>query len=176
MRRNAVLLVDDERELIEEIAEALEPEGLSITLADNGFEAFSIAERELPALMLVDQNMPGLTGLSLVRNLRSLPGGRDVVVLMMSAHFPPEVRAEGERLGVDRFLEKPFDLDDVVGRLLDHSALHDAGKGPSGSRGEGDSLEARVSRLEAQVAGLVATLEAGPGAGDTRSKEDRGNG
>ncbi|MGM0516325.1 MAG: response regulator [Pseudomonadota bacterium] len=173
MHGQTVLLVDDERELIEEIAEALEPQGVAVTLAGNGFEAFSAAEQELPALMLVDQNMPGLTGLSLIRNLRSLPGADDVIVLMMSAYFSPEERAEGERLGVDRFLEKPFDLDEVVERLL--GRLEPAGDMPrsSGEKSSSESLETRVARLEAQVARLTAALDSH--SGDRREQEGAGH-
>ncbi|MCL7743699.1 response regulator [Guyparkeria hydrothermalis] len=150
-----IMLVDDERALTEEIAEVLRAEGGDVELASDGIEAFSQAERRLPAMVLVDQNMPGMSGLDLVRNLRTLPGGERIAVLMMSAHFTEQQREEGARLAVDRFLRKPFDLDEVVDWVL----------GRMESRGESvpdrpDSLtlEGRVEFLEAQVAQLKEEL------------------
>lgn len=150
------MLVDDERAMTEEIAEVLRGERIDVLLATNGMEAFSLAERHLPSMIIVDKNMPGIPGLALVRNLRTLPGGQGLHILMMSAFFTPEERAEGVRLGVDRFLEKPFDLDEVVDWVLGNLG---AGRAPSQTAASRpDRLEERVARLEEQVARLGQEL------------------
>lgn len=63
--------------------------------------------RALPGLALVDQLMPGLSGLEFVERLRDLPQGRDIPVLMISADVNEDLRGRGERLGVAGFLAKP---------------------------------------------------------------------
>ncbi len=150
------MLVDDERALIEEIAEELRAEGIEVWLATDGVEAFSLAERHLPPTVVVDKNMPGISGLGLVRNLRSLPGGSSLHILMISAFFSPEERAEGLRLGVDRFLEKPFDLDQVVDWIGEKL---DIGRAPSSIAPPAAApLEERVAHLETLVARLDREL------------------
>lgn len=152
----SVMLVDDERALTEEIAEVLCAERIDVMLASDGLEAFSLAERHLPSLIIVDKNMPGISGLGLVRNLRALPGGGGLHILMMSAFFTPEERAEGERLGVNRFLEKPFDLDQVVDWVLERLGADPGSSSTLVPPSMG--LDGRVAVLEAQVARLEQEL------------------
>lgn len=111
-----MLVVDDEAELREMLAEALEDAGYEVLLAENGAAALRAAEREHPALVLTDCSMPDLDGPALVRRLRSHPATRHIPVIAMSA-----TRLPREVLGDVPFIEKPFDVDDVLRAVARHS-------------------------------------------------------
>ncbi len=111
-----VLVVDDEPDLRELLAEALEDAGYEVTVAENGLAALRAAEREHPALVLTDCTMPGLDGPALVRRLRSQPATSHIPVIAMSA-----TRTAREALDDVPFILKPFDVDDVLSTIERHT-------------------------------------------------------
>lgn len=108
MSENTILVVDDEFDILEVLAELLEGEGHRVITARNGKEALEVVAKEDVDLLVVDIMMPMLTGPEMVRTLQK--EGRSIPVLMMSAARPdPEVEALA-----DRFLAKPFDVDEFL--------------------------------------------------------------
>ena len=111
-----VLIVDDDRSLLAALNLALARRGFRVCSADGPGEAFEVIERE-PAIELIvlDVMMPGMDGvtaLKLLRNSTSAP------VLMLSARDAVVDRLAGFDAGADDYLVKPFDLDELVARLL----------------------------------------------------------
>ena len=78
-----ILVVEDERELLESIGEGLELDGYYVDLCDNGPEALAMAEVESYDLILLDLNLPGMDGLDILRSLRE--GRSKSRVLILSA-------------------------------------------------------------------------------------------
>lgn len=111
IRRPAVLIVDDEPSIVELLGQVVEDVGYRALRARNGRIALAIARRERPSLVLTDCDMPEMNGVEFVRRLRASPATRGIPVVIMSSARPV---LEGEAIP---FLEKPFDLDDILDRV-----------------------------------------------------------
>jgi two-component system response regulator MprA len=136
-----ILVVDDERAVRESLRRALELEGYTVDLADDGEEALErlggSQEGEADAVIL-DVLMPGVDGLEVCRRLRA--GGNAVPVLMLTARAEVDSRVAGLDAGADDYLPKPFALAELLARL--RALLRRAGNGDEA----GDVL--RFSDLE----------------------------
>jgi len=113
----SILVVDDEDPLLRLLEMALTSKSYRVTCARNGLDAIDlIADRGRPIdAVLLDLNMPGATGLEVMRFIKA--ARPELKVLVMSGDLKPEVRAEIEKLGEDNFIRKPFPLDDLGRRL-----------------------------------------------------------
>jgi CheY-like chemotaxis protein len=107
-----ILVVDDESEILSTVRAILEDEGYRIEACSNGREALArLSEGERPDLVLTDVMMPYLSGIELVQKMKGAAALRDVPVILMSSVNPP---AKKENAGWDRFLKKPFSIDDLL--------------------------------------------------------------
>ena len=110
-----VLVVDDDEEMVAAIRIALEAEGMRVRSARNGVQALALLDASRPDVVLVDLVMPVAGGWDFVNRLRSSREINDVPVVMMSAMR--SLPQEAERLGVGRWLQKPFDVDALLGAV-----------------------------------------------------------
>ena len=114
-----VLVVEDNAALRSIIAEALDEDGYSVSIADNGRSALDIARQSPPDLVILDLMMPHMNGEQFCSAIRELSGLESRPIIVVSA---AQGTAEvGERLGAAASLNKPFDLfelTDLVGALL----------------------------------------------------------
>jgi CheY-like chemotaxis protein len=102
-----ILVVDDQREITELVAEALLDEGYLVRVAHDGANALEAVQERQPDLLLLDVSMPVLTGDEVLRRLRSDGTTRQLPIILMTADRTPERFAE---LGATQLLRKPFDL------------------------------------------------------------------
>ncbi len=102
-----MLVVDDDADIRELVAEALEDAGYAVETADNGIEALEMVGRTVPAGIVLDIWMPSLDGFDFMRTLRANEKTRDVPVVAISAAYPERAAHD---LGVQEFLAKPFDV------------------------------------------------------------------
>ena len=109
-----VLICDDEVELREMLAEYLGQRGFRTSLAANATELRSQLDAERPDLILLDINMPGEDGLSV---LRSLQGPDAPLVIMLTAAGEVVDRVVGLEMGADDYLAKPVDLRELASRI-----------------------------------------------------------
>jgi DNA-binding response OmpR family regulator len=115
-----ILLIDDDREIVESMRIALEAAGYEILVARDGNQGLAIAEREDPDLLILDMMMPKRSGflvLEKLRRTRPVP----VRIIMVTANEGSRHKAYAEKLGVDDYIRKPFAMDrllDSVDRLL----------------------------------------------------------
>ena len=105
-----VLVVDDDPGIRSVISAVLEDEGFPVTTAANGREALSSISSEEPALVLLDLQMPVMSGWEVINTLREAQ--TTIPIVLMTAGF--RAQAEAERCHADGFLPKPFNLDDLV--------------------------------------------------------------
>jgi len=119
-RAKKVLIVDDDREIIESIRHAIEARGHEIVAAFDGNQGLALVEREDPDLVILDMMMPKRSGFLVLEKLRrthAVP----VRVIMITANEGSRHKAYAEMLGVDDYIRKPFSMDrlmDSVDRLL----------------------------------------------------------
>ncbi|MCV2864205.1 response regulator [Albidovulum sediminicola] len=109
-----ILICDDERELREMLAEYLGKRGFRTSLAAQAEELRAALAREKPDLILLDINMPGEDGLSV---LRSLQGPDAPHVIMLTAAGEVVDRVVGLEMGADDYLAKPVDLRELASRI-----------------------------------------------------------
>ncbi|MEX2113085.1 MAG: response regulator [Pirellulales bacterium] len=119
-KKQRVLLVDDDHEIVESVRYALEASGFEVLVARDGNQGLAMAEREDPDLVILDMMMPKRSGflvLEKLRRTRPVP----LRVIMITANEGSRHKAYAEMLGVDDYIRKPFAMDrlmESVKRLL----------------------------------------------------------
>ena len=125
--RGAVLLVDDETKILNALAAAVRGDGHEVVAVTDPREAQRLLSQRLFDVLVVDNLMPELSGLDLIRELTaSTTPGEMPQIVMMTAHATVESAIEAMRLGAFDYLQKPFEIDEllvVVNRALDHQRL-----------------------------------------------------
>ena len=114
--RGTVLLVDDEEKILKRLGRALRDEGHDVVEAASARDAQKQLAQRAFDLFVVDNVMPGMTGLELLRDVfAALPEPERPQVVMMTAHGSTQIVREAFKLGVEDFLEKPFEVDELLG-------------------------------------------------------------
>ncbi len=109
-----LLVVDDDPGLLLAVSETLRAEGYNVKTARRGAEALMIVAQSLPDLIISDIRMPGMDGYQLVKNLRSNARTRLVPIVFLTAKDETSDRIQGFRTGVDAYLTKPFEPEELV--------------------------------------------------------------
>ncbi len=108
MANCGVLVVDDEVPYVGVLREILTSYGLDVLVAYQGHQALNLVEGVKPSLIMLDMMMPGLDGVSLLRQLRQQPSLRETPVIMVSANTTDKDREIALSAGANAFLAKPF--------------------------------------------------------------------
>lgn len=115
-----VLLVDDETEFLEALAERLEARGLGVDTAERGEVALDRARKRRYDAILLDMAMPGMTGLDTLRGLLEIDANLQVILLTGRATL--EQGVEAMKLGALDLIEKPADIATIVERIGEAAA------------------------------------------------------
>lgn len=121
-----ILIVDDEPHIVELVRVTLEDERVRVLEAGDGAEALDLARLARPQLVLLDVQLPDLSGLEVCRRLRREPELAAVRIVMLTAAARPEDLAGGLAAGADHYLTKPFSpvrLLSLVDELFPEAAL-----------------------------------------------------
>jgi DNA-binding response OmpR family regulator len=113
-RKLTILVVDDETALVEVLEAYLRDEGFAVLRAGDGRSAVEIALAERPDLVLLDLNLPRLSGLEAFREIRAQI---DVPIIMLTARSGEVDRVVGLELGADDYVTKPYSPREVVARV-----------------------------------------------------------
>ncbi len=116
-----ILTVDDSASIRQMVAFTLKAAGYSVAEAADGADGLTKARAARYDLVLTDQNMPKLDGLSLIKSLRGLPEYRNTPILMLTTESSDAMKSAGRAAGATGWLVKPFDpqkLLDVVKRVI----------------------------------------------------------
>jgi two-component system response regulator AtoC len=113
--RGTILLVDDEEKILKRLGRALRDEGHDVTEAGNVRDALRhLTERQFD-LAVIDNVMQGTTGLELVRELSStMSDSERPQMVLMTAHGSTQIVRDAFKMGVEDFLEKPFEVDELL--------------------------------------------------------------
>jgi DNA-binding NtrC family response regulator len=114
-QHGSILLADDEEKILKRLGRALRDEGHDVVEATTIHDAQRhLSERSFD-LLVVDNVMPGMTGLELIREMaQTIPAGERPQIVMMTAHGSTQIVREAFKLGVADFLEKPFEVDELI--------------------------------------------------------------
>jgi DNA-binding NarL/FixJ family response regulator len=138
-----LLVVDDEPNLLRAVAACLNAGGYDVSTARSGREALVQLAESIPDLVVSDIRMPGMDGYQLARQLRGAPRTALVPIVFLTAKDETADRIEGFRAGVDAYLTKPFEPDELIAVV--------------------NGILNRVERTHSQIARLVgSTVEDAP--------------
>ena len=132
-----LLVVDDEPNLLRAVAACLKTEDYEVSTARSGHEALMQLAESIPDLIISDIRMPGMDGYRLARQLRGSPRTALVPIVFLTAKDETADRIEGFRAGIDAYLTKPFEPDELIAVV--NAILH------------------RVERTHSQIARLVSS-------------------
>ncbi|MBL8787928.1 MAG: response regulator [Deltaproteobacteria bacterium] len=109
-----IAYVDDDLELTRLVSGALEEEGWNVVVSNDGESGLEMILVEQPDMVILDVMMPGLTGWEICKYLRSKPDWKGTPILMLTGIGERMNALTAPLYGADAYLDKPFDLDDVV--------------------------------------------------------------
>jgi len=124
MRKIKILVVDDEHLIRWSLEQNLKKQGYEVLTAGSGEDALRIVREEQPDLVLLDIQLPGISGLDVLEKVKELD--EDIIVIMVTAHGGLETAVTAMRIGAYDYLNKPFNLDEmaiVIRKALETSEL-----------------------------------------------------
>ncbi len=139
-----ILIVDDDPDIVTMLEDRLQASGYGTMIARDGVEALERIEQEAPHLILLDLDMPRLTGLEVLKRLPKIKLAEELPVVVMTAHASIDAAVEAMKTGAYDFLTKPLDKDHlllVIGKAL-----------------ERDSLKRQVACLKSEVDSRYASI------------------
>lgn len=140
-----LLVVDDEPNLLRAVAACLRSEGYDVTTARSGADALVSLAEVVPDLIISDIRMPGMDGFAMVSRIRSSPRTALVPIIFLTAKDQRADRIEGFRAGVDAYITKPFEPDELLAVIA--------------------SIFGRIERTRAEMARLVGEIDSSESAG-----------
>jgi len=149
MKSKRLLVIDDEPNLLRAVAACLKAEDYEVSTARSGHEALMQLAEFVPDLIISDIRMPGMDGYKLARQLRGSPRTALVPIVFLSAKDETADRIEGFHAGIDAYLTKPFEPDELIAVV--------------------NGILTRVERTHSQIAQLVSSANAEP---ETRFQDE----
>jgi DNA-binding response OmpR family regulator len=151
-----VLIVDDEKDLVELVRYHLEKDGLTCLEARDGETALQLARARIPDLIVLDLMLPGVDGLEVCRKLRKDPKTASIAIIMLTAKVEEVDRIVGLEMGADDYIVKPFSPRELVARV---KAVLRRGLGQEiPTRKRVGRLEVDEGKHQVLVAGAVVEL------------------
>jgi len=120
MERKRVLVVDDERDVVESIRFNLEREEIETIEAYNGEDALAKAKKEHPQLIIIDVMLPLMNGYKVTRLLKRDDACKDIPVIILTAKTGERDIRAGLDSGADKYMAKPFDMAELVSLVKQH--------------------------------------------------------
>lgn len=112
-----ILLVDDEPDILEFLSYNLKKEGYNVFTANNGKEAVTVAKKETPHLIILDVMMPDMDGIETCREIRDIPGLKDVMIAFLTARSEDYSQIAGFDVGADDYINKPIKPRVLISRI-----------------------------------------------------------
>jgi two-component system alkaline phosphatase synthesis response regulator PhoP len=119
LRKN-ILIVEDEKDIIEVLRYYLEKDNFRVHVVQDGFGAIEAAARLIPNLILLDLMLPGLDGIEVCKRLKSDERLRDIPIIMVTAKAEEADKIRGLEIGADDYVTKPFSAKELVARVKAH--------------------------------------------------------
>ena len=114
---NKILVIDDDDAINELLKINLELFGYSTITAKNGIEGFALVKQELPDLVVLDVMMPEVDGFTVAKRIRENPETKNIPILMLTALSMVQDKVKGFDIGVDDYLVKPFEMEELRVRV-----------------------------------------------------------
>ena len=112
-----ILVIDDDSAINELIKINLELQGYNVVQAYNGVDGFAKAKQEEPALIILDVMMPEVDGYTVAQRIRQSNEISEIPIIMLTALSQLNDKVNGFNIGVDDYLTKPFEIDELIVRV-----------------------------------------------------------
>jgi DNA-binding response OmpR family regulator len=154
-----ILVVEDEQDIAALIKHALERGGgAKVEIATSGDTALRTATETLPDLVILDLNLPVLSGTDVCRILRARPGTAGIPIIMLTARTGESDRVVGLDLGADDYVTKPFSLKELAARVRAVLRRRRGPESPAASVYQGAHLTADFDAVAVAVDGQPVRL------------------
>ncbi len=117
MKNNKVLVIDDEKYIVELLKFNLEVDNYEVSYSYDGFDGFIKAKENKPDLILLDWMLPNISGIEVLKKIRSDKDLKDVPVIMLTAKNMENDKVEGLDIGADDYITKPFAIEELLARI-----------------------------------------------------------
>ena len=115
-----ILIVDDEQDIVESLKFVLEVSGFMCYTAYNGEDGLRLAKEIMPDLIILDVMMPKINGYKISRLLKYDNQYKDIPIIMVTARSQMEDKMIGEETGVNEYITKPFELEQIVKKVEEY--------------------------------------------------------
>ena len=112
-----ILIVDDEKDIVETLAFMLKTKGFECICAYDGEEGLSLAKSSNPDLIILDVMMPKINGYKICRLLKFDNKYKNIPIIMITARSQDEDKIIGEETGADEYITKPFEFSEVLEKI-----------------------------------------------------------
>lgn len=157
-----MLVVEDERDIAALVKQTIEREGdIDTQVVHSGDDALRVAAEWAPDLVILDLNLPVLSGLEVCRVLRANDATAGIAIVMLTARTAETDRVVGLNLGADDYIAKPFGLRELVARVravLRRRQAEAASNAPAAFVYRGDHLVADFDAVSVRVDGVEVRL------------------
>ncbi len=160
MSKKRILVVDDEKDILELVDYNLKKEGYSVDCVATGELALETIEREKPDLVLLDLMLPGLDGYEVARRIRRNPETAGIPVIMLTAKGEESDVVAGLELGAEDYVTKPFSPKVLAARIRNVLRRNTSLKTETADLVQTDRIRIDPSRIEATVDGKPVELTA----------------
>jgi len=154
-----ILIVDDEKDIVDLVAYNLEKEGYEVLKAYDGEKALSIVRTKNPSLVVLDLMLPGIQGLEVCKRIRRDAETAAVPIIMLTAKGEELDRVIGLEVGADDYITKPFGVKELTARVKAVLRRSEAGRQPERPEVfEFKGLRIDLKSYEVTVDGRMVTL------------------
>jgi len=154
MARESVLVVDDERDILELVKYNLDKEGYQVTVVATGEDALAATRTKMPDIVILDLMLPGVDGLEVCRRLKADPKTRSIPIVMLTAKGDEADVVTGLELGASDYVTKPFSPRVLTARIK--AVLR------RGDEADGDDATLRVNDLTIHVGRHQVIVDGAP--------------
>ena len=113
----SILVVDDERDIVDLISYNLDKEGFRVLKAYDGHEALRLAKAKNPDLIILDLMLPGIQGMEVCRSIRGNVETQGIPIIMLTAKSDEVDKILGLEMGADDYVTKPFSVKELIARV-----------------------------------------------------------
>lgn len=117
MAKQTILVVDDEKDLLDLIEYNLKKEGFDVLKAENGEEGIAVAKEKSPDLVLLDIMMPKMDGMQAVEEMRKDDQLKNIPIIFLTARSDEKTEVEGLNKGGDDYITKPISTTKLISRI-----------------------------------------------------------
>lgn len=158
MKKETILVVDDEEDILELVRYNLQREGYQVETAVSGEKALKLARQQPPELIVLDLMLPGMDGLDVARHLKNDARCRQVPIVMLTAKGEEADVVTGLELGAEDYVTKPFSPRILVARIKAVLRRRHEPPAEGDERIEIHDVEIHPGRREVRVAGVPVDL------------------